>query len=87
MISFNLDAQVPISHDALRMRLRRLCQKKKSGRCNVSDSIISDYVEAGEKREILEIALLESVAKHGVDRTSYGKVRAPLLTIFYCWSD
>ncbi|CAJ1401246.1 unnamed protein product [Effrenium voratum] len=62
------------------MRLRRLCQKKKSGRKSVDDGIIEDYLEGGEKREILEMSLLRSLAKHGTDRTMYKKVRGDFVT-------
>lgn len=57
------------------MRLRRLCQKKKSGRKSVDVGIIEDHLEGGEKREILEMSLLRSLAKYGTDRTMYKKVR------------
>ena len=69
-------AEVALSADALRMRCRRMCEKKATGRANVDSSIMSDYREGGTKREMLEIALLEAIAKHGVNRQSYKKVKA-----------
>ncbi|CAE7913591.1 unnamed protein product, partial [Symbiodinium necroappetens] len=48
-----------ISRDALRMRLKRLCETKKSGKKWVSDEVAADYAAGGEKRETLEISLLE----------------------------
>eukprot|EP00435_Cladocopium_sp_Y103_P020384 s1279_g5.t1 len=65
------DGTVPITHDALRMRTRRLCEKKNSGRCGVPDAIHNDYVEGGEKREILEMSLLQCLATYGLDRKWY----------------
>ncbi|CAJ1454539.1 unnamed protein product [Effrenium voratum] len=62
------------------MRLRRLCQKKKSGRKSVDVGIIEDHLEGGEKREILEMSLLRSLAKYGTDRTMYKKVRGDFVT-------
>ena len=67
--------EVEISPDALRMRVRRLCEKKVSGRCNVTPEIREDYLAGGEAREIIELALLEALAKHGVQRSSYKKVK------------
>ncbi|CAJ1356142.1 unnamed protein product [Effrenium voratum] len=64
------------------MRLRRLCQKKKSGRKSVDVGIIEDHLEGGEKREILEMSLLRSLAKYGTDRTMYKKVRGDFVTRF-----
>ena len=37
-----------------------------------------DYKEGGERRQWLELALLESLKKHGTSRTNYAKVKA-------CW--
>ena len=68
-------AQVPLTHDALRMRTRRLCERKGSGRCSVPDSIHEDYFAGGSKRELLEMALLDAVAKFGVERGAYKKVK------------
>jgi len=49
------------------MRLRRLCEKKKTGRLNVSEASHNDYVAGGERRELLELALLETLERVGVD--------------------
>lgn len=73
------ELQVPISVDALRMRCRRMCEAKPSGRKNVPDAVITDYKTGGESREILELALLECLSKHGVTRTSYKRVKASIL--------
>jgi len=77
--------QVPITHDALRMRTRRLCEKKNSGRCGVPDAIHNDYVEGGEKREILEMSLLQCLATHGLDRKWYKRVKVVWLQKGSCW--
>ena len=50
-----------ISHDALRMRLKRACEKKKSGKLWVSEEIHNDFMAGGAAREALEMALLESL--------------------------
>ena len=68
-----------ISADALRMRLRRLCSIKKGEKCLVDETTRSDYLAGGERREWLELALLESVKKHGVDRAQYKSVKARCL--------
>jgi hypothetical protein len=68
--------KVQISHDALRMRARRLCEKKGTGRCGVPDHIHSDYMAGGESREILEMALLQCLSTHGVGRHKYKKIKA-----------
>ena len=65
-----------ISADALRMRLYRLCATRKKGRCHVDQQTKSEYEEAGEKRQWLEIALLEAIKAHGSGRDSYNKVKA-----------
>ncbi|CAK9078759.1 unnamed protein product [Durusdinium trenchii] len=57
------DGRVPITHDALRMRARRLCEKKASGKCGVPENINADYVNGGESREILEMALLQCLGE------------------------
>lgn len=56
-----------IGKDALRMRLRRLCEKKKTGRMNCSTSSHEDYIAGGSRRELLELALLETLEKVGLD--------------------
>ena len=65
-----------ISADALRMRCRRLCEAKPSGKKNVDSKIIEAYKEGGEGREVLEMALLESLAKYGLERSAYKRVKA-----------
>ena len=80
-----MHTQVPITHDALRMRTRRLCEKKNSGRCGVPDAIHNDYVEGGEKREILEMSLLQCLATHGLDRKWYKRVKVVWLQKGSCW--
>ena len=75
VLSYHIYTEVPITHDALRMRARRLCEKKGSGKCAVPDAIHDDYVSGGEAREILEMALLQSLAMHGCDRKHYKKIR------------
>lgn len=61
--------------DALRMRLRRLCTQKYSGKCWVDEQTVNEYREGGEKREWLELALLECPQRHGVDTKNYKKIR------------
>lgn len=68
--------QVKISADALRMRCRRLCERKPSGRVQVEPGIVDQYKMGGEHREQLEMALLESLAKHGLDRSNYKRIKA-----------
>ena len=68
-------SKVKISTDALRMRCRRLCEKKPSGKTQVDSSICEDYRKGGQSREILEMALLECLAKRGLDRSSYKKIK------------
>lgn len=58
------------------MRCRRLCEKKPSGRYNVDPKIAEQYREGGESRECLEMALLESLSRHGLDRAAYKRVKA-----------
>lgn len=60
------------------MRLRRLCAIKKSGKSHVSQEVRDDYAAAGERREWLEIALLEAVKLFGTDRRVYSKVKVAL---------
>ena len=79
----SIPVEVPISHDALRMRTRRLCEKKSSGRCGVPESIHSDYVTGGEAREILEMALLQAIATHGVQRNKYKKIKVPGIEMWF----
>ena len=62
--------------DALRMRLRRLTETKSSGKTWVDPATQADYKAGGERRQWLEIALLECLKKHGTGRDAYQKVRA-----------
>ena len=55
-----------ISHDALRMRLRRLCEvKAKTNKCHVDTKTHEMWKNGGESREWLEIALTETLDKLG----------------------
>ena len=55
-----------ISHDALRMRLRRLCEvKAKTKKCHVDEKTHQQWKNGGEGREWLEIALTETLDKIG----------------------
>ncbi|CAL1145936.1 unnamed protein product [Cladocopium goreaui] len=72
--------RVNITSDALRMRARRMCERKPTGRCNVDSATAEAYKTGGESRELLEMALLECLAKHGVSRKSYKKVKADFVT-------
>ena len=59
-----------LSQDALRMRLRRLCElKAKSGKSHVDEDVRSQYTQGGSGREWLEMALLESLQQTGLDGT------------------
>ena len=59
-----------MSHDALRMRLKRLCERKqRSNKCHVDEATHEQYVRGGPGREWLEMALLESLQKVGADST------------------
>ena len=69
-------SKVKISADALRMRCRRLCERKPSGKFNIDASTAEQYKEGGPSREMLEMALLECISKHGVQRSSYKKIKA-----------
>ncbi len=62
--------------DALRMRLRRLCERKASGKSHVDTATFEDYKASGARREALEIALCEAIQKHGSHKSSYNKVKA-----------
>ena len=65
-----------MSADALRMRCRRLCEKKASGKYNISPQVCEQYREGGPAREELEMALLECISKHGTQRSAYKKIKA-----------
>jgi len=64
-----------LSHDALRMRLRRLVEIKQSGKCHVPQEVVDDFKTGGELKEWLEIALLESIKKVGTDRCKFKAVK------------
>ena len=68
--------QVAITADALRMRCRRLCERKASGKMNIDNATYEAYRSGGEQREHLEMALLECLARHGTHRTAYKKIKA-----------
>ena len=53
--------------DALRMRLTRLCQKRKKNACHVDEATHKEWKEGGERREWLELALLEVLKHAGTD--------------------
>ena len=61
--------------DALRMRLRRLTETKSTGKTWVDEKTQADYKAGGERREWLEIALLEALKKHGTGRDAYKRVK------------
>ena len=69
-------SKVRITTDALRMRCRRLCEKKPSGKLQVEQDIVDRYKSGGTDREELEMALLESLAKWGLERSNYKKIKA-----------
>ena len=47
---------------------------------HVSDEVRKDYLGGEEKREWLEIALLEAIKVHGTDRKLYNRVKER-----FCW--
>ena len=67
--------EVSLTADALRTRTRRLCERKSSGRYNIDAETAEQYKSAGPQREMLEMALLECLAKFGTDRKHYKKVK------------
>ena len=69
-----------ITADALRMRCRRLCEQKPSGKLQVDPEISKQYKAGGESREALEMALLESLSIHGTDRSNYKRIKAWIRT-------
>lgn len=69
------------------MRCRRMCEKKASGKCAVDETTREEYKKGGESREILEMALLECVAKHGVERSMYKKIKAGCFLLFFADKD
>ncbi|CAL1134280.1 unnamed protein product [Cladocopium goreaui] len=62
------------------MRLRRLTETKSTGKTWVDEKTQADYKAGGERREWLEIALLEALKKHGTGRDAYKRVKAEFLT-------
>ena len=66
-------AQV-LGHDALRMRLRRLVEVKPNGKCHCDQQTREDY-QNPERREWLEMALLQSIKKFGTNRSVFTKIR------------
>ena len=74
-----------LTQDALRMRLKRLCEKKaKSKKCHVDDQTHEQYSAGGPQREWLEMALLEALQTVGPEacargKTSHNQVLAPSL--------
>ncbi len=74
------NGQKLMTHDALRMRLRRLCEvKAKSKKCHVDSETAEQYRRGGEGREWLEIALVEALQKVGPDSRQHKKLRVPHL--------
>lgn len=67
--------KVNISPDALRMRCRRLCEKKVTGKHHIDAATTEQYKLGGEGRECLEMALLECLARHGSKRSAYKKIK------------
>lgn len=57
------------------MRLRRMCEQKKTGKCNVKETVAADYRAGGERRELLEIALLETLMETGTERSAHSRVK------------
>lgn len=71
-----------MTHDAIRMRLRRLCEvKAKSKRCHVDEETVEQYKRGGESREWLEIALVEALQKIGPDNRCHKKLRVLWLVL------
>lgn len=58
------------------MRLRRLCEiKSKSKKCHVDEKTRQQYLNGGEGREWLELALAESIDRLGAERNQHKKLR------------
>ena len=74
-----------MSHDAIRMRLRRLCEvKPKTKKCHVDEKTRDQYTRGGEEREWLEIALVEALQKVGPERSQHKKLKVLwLLSVFF----
>lgn len=64
------------------MRCRRLCEKKPTGKYNIDAATAEQYKEGGQTREVLEMALLECLAKYGLDRSVYKKSRWDIRRIY-----
>ena len=62
------------------MRLRRLCETKKTGKSWVTKDIQEDYAKGGESREVLELALLETL-RNMDDLTNHQRIRAGFLQV------
>ena len=54
-----------LTWDALRMRLTRLCQKRKGGACHVDEQTHKEWQAGGERKEWLELALVEVLKEVG----------------------
>ncbi|CAK9111943.1 Uncharacterized protein SCF082_LOCUS51918 [Durusdinium trenchii] len=61
------------------MRLRRLVEVKPSGKTYVDQTVRDDY-NSVQRREWLEMALVDSIRKHGTDRKNFKKVLAEFVT-------
>ena len=51
------------------MRLTRLCQKRSKGACHVDEATHQEWLKGGERKEWLELALLEVLKDVGTDST------------------
>ena len=65
-----------LSKDALRMRLKRMCEMKKTGKCWVDEATRKNYEAGGAERETLELALLETIKAIGPN-APHQQTRAP----------
>ena len=83
IVLFLMNPQVHMTADALRMRTRRLCEKKPSGRYQIDPKIAEKFKEGGESREVLEMALLECIAKWGTGRDAYKRIKACRAPVYY----
>ncbi|CAJ1384292.1 unnamed protein product, partial [Effrenium voratum] len=52
-----------------------MCEQKKTGKCNVKETVAADYRAGGERRELLEIALLETLMETGTERSAHSRVK------------
>ena len=57
------------------MRLRRLCERKASGKSHVDTQTFDDYKAGSARREALEIALCEAIQKHESHKSSYNMLQ------------